>query len=95
MNVKLKRVSAGAAVALLDRAPTGSAADFIPRVRPVFVAGGSRELSQVPPLPVRDADGVRHPSAVLRTPGDARERARRELFEDLARVGRHLEGERR
>ena len=36
-----------------------------------------------------------HPSAVLRAPGDARERARREFFEDLARVGRHLEGGRR
>jgi len=33
-----------------------------------------------------------HPSAVLRAPGDARERARRDFFEDLARVGRHLEG---
>jgi uracil-DNA glycosylase len=33
-----------------------------------------------------------HPSAVLRAPGDARERARREFFADIARVGRHLEG---
>jgi uracil-DNA glycosylase family protein len=31
-----------------------------------------------------------HPSAVLRAPSDARERARREFFADLARVGRHL-----
>jgi DNA polymerase len=36
-----------------------------------------------------------HPSSVLRAPGDARERARREFFEDLERVGRHLEGGRR
>jgi uracil-DNA glycosylase len=36
-----------------------------------------------------------HPSAVLRAPGDARERARRAFFEDLERVGRHLEGGRR
>ena len=36
-----------------------------------------------------------HPSAVLRAPGDARERARREFFADLARVGRHLEGGKR
>jgi uracil-DNA glycosylase family protein len=36
-----------------------------------------------------------HPSAVLRAPGDAREQARREFFEDLERVGRHLEGGRR
>jgi DNA polymerase len=36
-----------------------------------------------------------HPSAVLRAPGDARERARREFFDDLTRVGRHLEGRRR
>jgi uracil-DNA glycosylase family protein len=33
-----------------------------------------------------------HPSAVLRAPADARERARREFFADLARVGRRLEG---
>jgi len=33
-----------------------------------------------------------HPSAVLRAPADARERARREFFADLAQVGRHLEG---
>jgi len=32
-----------------------------------------------------------HPSAVLRAPADARERARREFFADIARVGRHLE----
>ena len=31
-----------------------------------------------------------HPSAVLRAPGEARERARREFFADLASVGRHL-----
>ena len=31
-----------------------------------------------------------HPSAVLRAPGAARERARREFFADLASVGRHL-----
>ena len=31
-----------------------------------------------------------HPSAVLRAPGEARERARREFFADLATVGRHL-----
>jgi uracil-DNA glycosylase len=36
-----------------------------------------------------------HPSAVLRAPGEAREQARREFFEDLAQVGRHLEGESR
>jgi DNA polymerase len=33
-----------------------------------------------------------HPSAVLRAPGDARERARSEFFEDLVRMGRYLEG---
>lgn len=33
-----------------------------------------------------------HPSAVLRAPGQAHERARREFFEDLAQIGRHLEG---
>ncbi len=33
-----------------------------------------------------------HPSAVLRAPPDARERARREFFADLALVGRHLSG---
>ena len=33
-----------------------------------------------------------HPSAVLRAPGDAREQARRAFFEDLSRVGRHLNG---
>jgi DNA polymerase len=33
-----------------------------------------------------------HPSAVLRAPGDARERARREFFDDLAEVGRYLDG---
>jgi DNA polymerase len=33
-----------------------------------------------------------HPSAVLRAPVDARERARREFFADLAHVGRHLKG---
>jgi uracil-DNA glycosylase family protein len=33
-----------------------------------------------------------HPSAVLRAPADARERARREFFADLALVGRHLSG---
>ena len=32
-----------------------------------------------------------HPSAVLRAPGEARERARREFFADLASVGRHLD----
>jgi len=31
-----------------------------------------------------------HPSAVLRAPADARERARREFFADLKRVGRYL-----
>jgi len=31
-----------------------------------------------------------HPSAVLRAPAEARERARREFFTDLARVARHL-----
>ena len=31
-----------------------------------------------------------HPSAVLRAPADARERARREFFADLTRVARHL-----
>ena len=31
-----------------------------------------------------------HPSAVLRAPGDARERARREFFADLERAGRVL-----
>ena len=33
-----------------------------------------------------------HPSAVLRAPGDAREQARREFFDDLAEVGRYLDG---
>jgi DNA polymerase len=33
-----------------------------------------------------------HPSAVLRAPGDVRVQARREFFEDLAQVERHLEG---
>jgi uracil-DNA glycosylase family protein len=33
-----------------------------------------------------------HPSAVLRAPGDAREQARREFFDDLAKVGRYLDG---
>ena len=32
-----------------------------------------------------------HPSAVLRAPADARERARREFFADLKRVGKYLE----
>ena len=32
-----------------------------------------------------------HPSAVLRAPSDVRERARREFFADIARVGRHLD----
>ena len=31
-----------------------------------------------------------HPSAVLRAPADARERARREFFADLKRVGKYL-----
>ena len=31
-----------------------------------------------------------HPSAVLRAPADARERARREFFLDLKRVGKYL-----
>jgi uracil-DNA glycosylase len=33
-----------------------------------------------------------HPSAVLRAPGDVRERARREFFDDLIQVGRYLDG---
>ena len=47
------------------------------------------------PIPSPWADAVFatvHPSAVLRAPADARERARRDFFADLARVGRHLEG---
>jgi uracil-DNA glycosylase len=31
-----------------------------------------------------------HPSAVLRAPPDARDRARRDFFQDIAAVGRHL-----
>jgi DNA polymerase len=34
-----------------------------------------------------------HPSSVLRAPADARERARREFFADLTRVGRYLSKE--
>ena len=36
-----------------------------------------------------------HPSSVLRAPADARERARREFFADLASVGRYLAREAR
>jgi DNA polymerase len=35
-----------------------------------------------------------HPSAVLRTPGPARDRARREFFQDIALVARQLRGAR-
>ena len=46
------------------------------------------------PIPSEWADAVIatvHPSAVLRTPGEVRERAKREFFEDLQLAARYLE----